>query len=611
MGKYTELARDIIEKVGGKENVTDLKHCVTRLRFTLKDESEADDEALKNMKGVVTVVKAMGQYMVVIGEHVADVFDEVCLQLGMKGNAVQTDASQEKKSILDRVLGVVMSGMVPILNLLCACGIIKGMTVLTALFGLSADSGVYALLNAAGDCLFYCLPMVLGFNIAKKFAIDPFFGLLLGAALTYPTLQGVDLDFFGYTVNVTYTSSFLPVLFGLCFAVPLYKWLNKHLHKLLKGFLTPMITLLVAFPLTFLVIGPFANAVGNGINFLLNFIFGISPVIGGVVLGGLWQILVMFGVHGIPVMFAFYDLLAGNPSAVLAMVGGASFAVCGTLAAVIVRSRSDELRSAGGPALVSAFLGVTEPAMYGIIIPRKQLLASTCIGGAAGGLMVGLLGLKMFTYSGLGIIGTLGLLDPANPNILGIVVNVIVPSVVSFLVTMVMYKEKDGGEKTEEKKAPEEKEGKKAITIRMPADGTVHPMTDSADEVFAGQTLGRGCLIIPENGMVYAPVSGTVSTLFPTKHAIGIESDDGVEVLIHIGINTVSLEGKYFEAKVSQGEKVRGGQPLVSFDKEAIEKAGYLTEIPLVITNTQDYLDVVEIDHNRHKHGDDILKILC
>lgn len=616
MGKYTELASVIIKNVGGKENVKDLTHCVTRLRFYLKDESKAKDEVLKQTDGVISVVKAMGQYMVVIGEHVGDVFDEVCLQLGIKpGQKVVKEP--EKKSLLDRALAVIMAGMGPTLNLLCACGIIKGLTVVAAMLGLSQTSGIYALLNAAGDCLFYSMPLMLGYNVAKKFEIDPFFGLLLGAALTYPTIQGVDLDFFGHVVNATYTSSFLPVLFGLMFAIPLYKWLDRHIHKLLKGFLTPMITLLISFPLTFIVIGPLANLVSTGISYVLNFVFEVSPVLGGVILGGAWQILVMFGVHGIPTMFAFYDLLAGTPSAMLANTGIVCFAVCGTLLAVVLKTKSTQLKSAGGSALVSAFLGVTEPAMYGIIVPRKQILAATCVGGAAGGLMVGLCGLKMYTYAGMGIIGMLGLLNPEGANIFGVLLAIVVPFAVAFAISMVIYRDLDedagaAGAGTDKAKTAKSESGAgmHLPTVKMPVDGTVRAMADSCDEVFAAETLGKGCVILPKNGNVYAPVDGTVSALFPTKHAVGIVSEDGVEILIHIGINTVALEGKYFETRVSQGEHVKAGQLLVTFDKEAIEKAGYATEIPMVITNSKDYLDVVELDHEYHEHGEDILKII-
>lgn len=616
MGKYTELAAAIIKNVGGKENVNDLRHCVTRLRFRLADESKANDDVLKNMDGVMTVVKAMGEYMVVIGEHVADVYDEVCLQLGRPGEKSSAPAAaaepEKKKSLLDRALGVIRAGMGPTLNLMCACGIIKGITVVAAMLGLASDSGIYMMLNAAGDCIFYSLPLVLGFNVAKKNNIDPFFGLLLGAAMTYPTIQGVDLNFFGYTVNATYTSTFLPVLFGLMFAIPLYKWLDAHIHKLLKGFLTPMIALLIAFPLTFIIIGPVAQVVASGINIAINFIFNLSPLIGGMVVGALWQVLVMFGVHGQLVAFAFYDLLAGNPSALMAVTMVISFAVCGTLLAVTLRSKSQQLKSVSGSALVSAIFGITEPAMYGVIIPRKQIFAATCIGGAAAGLVCGIFGLKLYTYAGMGIIGMLGYLNPTGPNhILGLALAVIAPFVVAFLISMAIFKDDDdtpaGGDK-----APETKTENKAnaITIQAPVDGTVRSMTSSSDEVFASETLGKGCLILPDNGNVYAPVNGTVCSLFPTKHAIGLISEDGVEILLHIGINTVSLEGKYFKEKVKQGDSVKAGQLLLSFDKDAIEKEGYSTEIPVVITNCKEYLDVVELDHEHHTHGDDIVKII-
>lgn len=609
MGKYTKLAETIIQNVGGKENVTDLRHCVTRLRFRLKDESLADDETLRHTDGVISIVKAAGQYMVVIGEHVADVYDEVCRQLGMD-LAVPKQETEKKKSPIDFFLGVIMSGMGPILNLLCACGIIKGLLVIAAMAGLSTESGAYALLNAAGDCIFYSLPLILGFNAARKFEIDPFFGLLFGAALTYPSIQGTDLDFFGYTVNATYTSTFLPVLFGLLIGIPLYRFFDRHLPGLIKGFLTPMLTLLIAFPLTFIVIGPVANLVGVGINFVLNFIFEISPVLGGLIMGGIWQILVMFGVHGIPTMFAFYDLLAGNPSTMLAMSSCACFGVCGALLTVTLKSRIRKTRTQSSAALVSAFLGVTEPAMYGIIIPRKTLLAVVCIGGAAGGLVNGLMGMKLYTYAGMGIIGSLGLLNPDAPNILSILVAIVVPFIVTFLLSMMVYNpekdlEVDGNAADKDRKTAEGK-----ILIASPSDGTVKALSESSDEVFATETLGRGCLILPDNGNVYAPLSGTVTTLFPTKHAIGITGDNGVEVLVHIGINTVNLQGQYFEAKVAQGDHVEKGQLCIIFEKEKIEAEGFSVEMPVVVTNTSQYTDVVELDHEHHTHGDDVIAVL-
>lgn len=606
--KYTKLASDIIENVGGKGNVKDLKHCVTRLRFTLKDESKANDEVLKNMKGVVTVVKSIGQYMVVIGEHVPYVYDEVCLQLGFTNKDSSVENKTDEKKKLDKVLSVIMKIMGPTLNLLCACGIIKGIAILTLTFGLSTQSSIYMLLNAAGDSLFYCFPLVLGYNTAKHANIDPYFGLLFGAALIYPTIQGVDLNLFGFTVNATYTSSFLPVIFGLLVAIPVYKFLDKHLPMVIKGFMTPLITLLICFPLTFAFIGPFATLIGKGISVAINFLFDTYPIIAGVLLGGFWQVLVMFGIHGVLITFAFYDLIAGTPSAIIAISSIPCYAVAGALLAIAIKTKSDNLKGIGISAFISSIFGVTEPGMYGVIVPRKKIFISTCIAGAAGGLIIGITKLKMYTYAGMGLIGTLGLINPGKPNFFAIGLAMIVPFAISFMLTMTVFKD-NNDEKTDSKdNIVSNKE--KSYKISMPINGIIQPLKQCSDHAFAQETLGKGCLIIPEDNNVYAPIKGTVQTLFPTKHAIGIVGENGVEILIHIGINTVNLEGRYFDAKIKQGDKVDLGQCLVSFDKSKIEEEGYSTETIMIVTNTSDYLDVVEVDHDKHNHGDTALKII-
>ena len=538
--KYTDLAKDIIREVGGKENVNSLRHCITRLRFKLKDESVANDENLKNMKGVVTVVKAGGEYMVVIGEHVADVYDEVCDQLGIAGERdLQVNEDEDKnKSLLDRALGIIMAGMGPALNLLCACGIIKGLNLVFVMLGLSTDSGIYMLLNAAGDSLFYAMPVLLGFNVSKKLGIDPYFGLLFGTALTYPTIQGIDLDLFGFTVNATYTSSFLPVMFGLIVAAPLYRFLNDRLSPLVKGFLTPLLTLAIMFPLTFALIGPFANLVGNGLNYAINFLFNISPIIGCTVLAGLWQILVMFGIHGVPMMFAFMDLMAGNPNTMIGCVSAVCFGVSGILFATMIKSRNQDFKATCGSAGISAVLGVTEPGMYGIIVPRKLLLGISCVAGAVSGFIMGIFGMKAYTYAGMGLIGMLGLINPSNPQILPIILAVIVTFAVGFALTMVLYKDDNASESS---KTVKHDDGKKPESILMPVNGEVRALSESSDEAFSTGLLGKGVVIFPESEEVVSPIDGTIRTFFPTKHAIGIVSDDGLEVLLHIGINTVNL----------------------------------------------------------------------
>lgn len=613
MSKYTKLASDIIENVGGKENVERLTHCVTRLRFKLIDESKANDDVLKNMEGVVTVVKSIGQYMVVIGEHVGEVFDEVCNQLGFDNQVAVNKEAKQKKSFINKALNVIMGGMGPILNLLCACGIIKGLTVLLTFAGLNTESGIYMLFNAAGDCFFYFLPLMLGYNLAKKFEIDPFFGVILAGAMCYPTIQNVELNILGYVVKASYTSTFMPILFGLLFAAPLYKAIDKYMPKTIKGFMTPLLTLMISFPLTFVIIGPFANLIGTGLNMLLTSICGFSPLLAGLLLGGLWQVFVMFGVHGILTVFAFMDLISGNPSQMLAFSYGACFATCGTVLAVLLRTKDENLKSVALPSFISSIFGVTEPATYGVTLPRKKMFVINCIGGAVGGLVVALAGLKMYSYAGMGIIGLLGFVNPLEPNFIGIAIMTIAPFIVSLILGLISYKDSDYDYLDNNFSTPSEKEVKsleKQEIFITPVTGSVQPLSCSKDDAFASEALGKGCLLIPDNGEVYSPCDGTVRTLFPTKHAIGIVSENGCEILIHIGINTVSLDGKYFESHVSQGDKVKAGQLLVTFEKDKIEKAGYNCEIPMMVTNTFDYLDVFELDHEHHNHGDSILKVV-
>ena len=471
------------------------------------------------------------------------------------------------------------------------------------------------LLNAAGDCFFYFLPLMLGYNLAKKFEIDPFFGLILAAALCYPAIQNVDVNIFGLTVNTTYTATFMPVLFGMIFAAPLYKFVDRHLPTNIKGFMTPLLTLLISFPLTFIVIGPIANLIGVGLNTVLTSICEFSPLIAGLLLGGLWQVFVMFGVHGVLTVIAFMDLIAGNPSQMLAFSYPASFATVGTVLAVYLRTKDLQLKSIALPAFISSIFGVTEPATYGVTLPRKKMFVINCIGGAVGGIVVALANLKMFSYAGMGIIGLLGFIAPVSPNFIGIVLMAVIPFVVSLALGLMLYKDSDYDYLKDSKNIDQQEVVSNTthldvVNLEMITNGVIKELTTTQDDAFASGALGKGCLIIPDDGKVYAPCDGIIKTLFPTKHAIGIESNEGIEVLIHIGINTVALEGKYFSAHVDQGDKVQKGQLLVSFDKDKIEEAGYSCEIPVLITNSSNYLDVLEVDLDHHEIGENMLKVI-
>ncbi len=612
MGKYSKLAEDIIKNVGGKENIIDLKHCITRLRFNLKDESIANDDVLKNMDGVITIMKSMGQYMVVIGEHVPHVYTEVCEKIGMKpyGGQEGEEAKEKKSSLFNRVLNVVMGGMGPCLNMICASGIVKGVTTLLTVSGIiKPEDGVYLLLTAIGDAIFFYLPLMLGQNVAKKLEMDPFLGFLIGAIMCYPAINGVDINLFGHVFNATYTGSFLPVVFMIAAAAPLERFIKKYVPDLVSNFIVPVLVLIIVIPIGFVLIGPVANLIGVGINYGMNSLIEVSPLIAGTLLAGFYQVFVLFGVSGVLYMFPFMDLMQGIPSQLMAYTYFACFAQIGVVLAIYLKTKDKKLKSIALPAFISGIFGVTEPAIYGVTLPRIKMFVVSCIGSATAGIVVYFANIMMYTYAGMGVIGLLGLLNPKGPEILPLIIATVVPFIFSFVVAYLTYKDDGVEAKIDTKEDGKvEKTGKE--TVFAPIKGEVAPLKESADAAFACEALGKGIVIKAEEGKVVAPFDGVVRTLFPTKHAIGIASDNGCEMLIHVGYNTVQLEGKYFESFVAQGDTVKKGDLLVSFDINQIKEEGYSTETPVVITNTDNYLDIIETKNKSVEAGEELLTVI-
>lgn len=632
MGKYRELAADIIAHVGGKENVTGLRHCVTRLRFNLADVKKADTDYLKKREGVITVVNSAGEYMVVIGEHVHDVYLDVCDVLGVDAgdNAqvkMEGSSGGKKKNLLLRVVDIVMSAMGPTLNLMCAAGIIKGVLALATMFGLPADSGYYMLFNAIGDAFFYFMPMLLGYNLAKKFNVDPVFGFIVAAAMLYPTIQGVDLHIFGMTVNATYTSTFLPVVFTMGIAIPLYKWLDGHLSKRVKSFLAPAIVLAVAVPIGFSLIGPVANLIGYGLSIVINAIFNTFPLVAAIILGGLHQVFVLFGIHGVIYMVPFLELLQGHPAKMLAYSFVPSFAQIGVVLAIYLKTKDKKLKDIALPAFFSGIFGVTEPAIYGVTLPRIKMFVISCIGGAVGTAIAAIGGVTFYSYTGMGVIGLLGLINPNGPtNFVAISLMVVVAFVLSFVLAWFLYKDEDGtsenalteqGEKNQKKhaekaaaKAAKNAAGLQKTEIAAPMSGAVKPLGACSDEAFASEVLGKGVVIVPENGIVTAPFDGVVENLFATRHAIALKDKKGCSVLIHIGMDTVRLDGEGFKAFVKQGDTVKKGDKLLEVDINTAKAKGYSLETPVLVTDADQYADVVEMAGQTVKAGEPLLTVL-
>ncbi|WP_339226131.1 beta-glucoside-specific PTS transporter subunit IIABC [Oceanobacillus sp. FSL K6-2867] len=633
--KYEQLAKDIIDLVGGTENVNSVTHCVTRLRFRLKDHDKADKKALEDHEDVVTVRESSGQFQVVIGNHVPEVYKAVVTEGGFE-NEKQEDNNDEKdekkKGPLSSFIDIISNIFLPVLPLLMATGIIKGFnSMFVALGWLENTSGTYQILNVIGDGFFTFLPIFLGYTAMKKFGGTPFLGMAIAAALVHPSLAAigesepfmtlfsgtvlespVQVSFLGIPIILmSYTASVVPIILSTYFAAKVERWFASIIPQVVKSFIVPFLTLLIIVPLTFIIIGPIATWLAQSIGFAIQTGYEFVPLVAGIIVGGFWQVLVIFGVHWGIIPIYYNNLAVQGYDMLIAMTFAASFAQIGAVLAVWIRTKNKKLKRLSLPAFVSGFFGVTEPAIYGITLPLKTPFIMSCIGSAAGGAIIAMTGAALYSAGPLGVFKIPTFIHPENGidgGFWGMMISIIVAFAVAFVLTYffgrISQKENTeavvGDGKMQEDVYDEELvEGdvNNADTettvqnenILSPANGDIIPLSSIQDEVFSSEAMGKGVAIHPNEGRMYAPANGLVTTLFKTKHAIGIKTDNGAEVLIHIGMDTVQLDGEFFEAHIEQGDKVKAGDLLVEFDINKIEEAGYSVTTPIVITNTNEY----------------------
>lgn len=620
MGKYHALAKDIVKNVGGKENVLGLVHCITRLRFTLKDESLAKDEILKNMDGVVTVMKSGGQYQVVIGNHVPEVFEEVMPLLSLGGENVP---EEEKKSgkLLDRAIDVVSGIFQPILGIMAACGMLKGLNTLFVTLGLYTDTcGGYMIINAAGDALFTFLPLFLGYTAAKKFKLKPMLGLAIGAAMCYPAIQQsalsaageplynvlsgtmfsspVYIDFFGIPViSVDYTGTVIPVILAVWFAAKCEKLFNKFIPDLVKFFFVPMLTLLVTLPIAILFLGPVATFGSTLISEFTLAIRSFSPLLAGAVVGATWQILVIFGMHWGFIPVYINNVMTLGYDNVMMPFFACTFATSAVVLAIFFKTKNKQLKEMAIPNFISGIFGVTEPAIYGILLPLKKPFIISCIAGGIGGAFYGHFNFRKFILGGMGIFELPNMMNPDGSmgNIIVAFAGIAISMVVGFVLTMLFYKEKE--------------ETAAVVTISSPLKGKLVQLSDVKDDAFSSGALGEGVAVMPEEGVLYAPADGTISAFFPTGHAIGLTTTEGVELLMHVGMDTVQLEGKGFKPLAAAGDTVKKGQKLLEFDMEYISKAGFSLVTPILVANTAEYTAVTPSKGENISYGEELLTV--
>lgn len=602
---YGKLAVDIIDAVGGKSNIIKASRCATRLRLVLKETTNEAKENVSNLTGVITVVESGGQFQVVIGTHVGKVFDKVASELNLDSNAIE-DAP--KASVLNRIIATMSAVFAPFIYILAAAGILQGCLILINMVNPSFSStGTYEVLSFMSWAPFTFLPIFIAITASKHFKCNTFIAVACCAALVSPTwaeiasriADGESIKFLGISLaETTYTSSVLPPLFLVWILSYVEKFVDKRLPDVVKALFTPFICMLVMVPLTILAIGPLSDSLATGIANGYNALYNFAPAVAAAVIGGLWQIVVIFGVHwGVtPMCLANYDLYGMDTFQAFQTM--AVVAQAGAVFGVFIKARNRKTKNIALSAGVTGIFGITEPAIYGVNLKFKKPFICGCIAGAIGAVVGSFFNIAYYAYAGLP--GLLTVVNAITPNNSKSIIGMLIGAAISFFGAIILVQVIGFGEKeTEEKNENNDvnvNEGQPILNmgikeIKSPISGKVIELEKVNDPVFSSGAMGKGVAIEPIDNKVYAPFDGVIEFIADTKHAIGLLSDDGVEVLIHVGMDTVKMNGKGFDVKTKVNSKVKAGDLLLEFDKSVIEKEGYSLITPIVITNADNYED--------------------
>ena len=599
--EYKALAQDILSRVGGKENIVSLVHCATRLRFKLKENKKADAEGLKMNPGIIMVVESGGQFQVVIGNHVHDVWQAVRSEAGLTDDSEPVAETGEKTSVLGQIIDVVSGIFTPFIGVLAASGILKGMLALAVVCGwLAPQQATYQIWFAASDALFFFFPLFLGYTAGKKFGGNPFITMVIGGALTHPLMiQAFEASqvsgagathFLGIPVTfINYSSSVIPIILASWASCWLERRSNAVLPPAMKNFFTPAICLAVVVPLTFLAIGPVATWLSQLLAHGYQIIYAVAPWLAGAAMGALWQVCVIFGLHWGLVPLMINNLAVLGQDSMLPMLLPAVMGQVGAALGIFLRSRDARQKVLAGSAISAGIFGVTEPAIYGLNLPLRRPFIFGCVAGAIGGAIVGFSNSHVYSFGFANIFTLAQMIPPQgiDATLWGGAIGIVAALVISCVLTFVAGMPKSSAGEAAVVTAPAGEND-----ILAPMSGSVLALDQVPDGTFASGLLGQGVAIIPAIGKVIAPFSGEVASLFQTKHAIGLLSDSGIELLIHVGIDTVKLNGEPFTAHVKEGDRVQAGDLLLEFDRQAILDAGYDLATPIIISNSDGYRSV-------------------
>ncbi|KFM93311.1 beta-glucoside-specific PTS transporter subunit IIABC [Bacillus paralicheniformis] len=595
---YTQTARDVLQHVGGKENIAHLEHCSTRLRFTLIDQNKANVPALEKTPGVIAV-RMSGQCQVVIGNDVIEVYEKLTGLLGgsPSGQNGSSNQPKEKRKVGTVLLDFIVGVFQPLVPAIAGGGILKSFLLLFSLFGLMDAKGqTYQILNMVGDAPLYFLPLLVAVTTANKLKVNPLVALSAVGALILPNMTAMlteGAQLFSFDVkNIAYAYQVFPAILSVLLYAQVEKWFTRISPKPIRIFFVPMMSLVITVPITLLLLGPIGFTAGQGFTALILAMFDKVGWVAVAILAAVLPFMVASGMHKAMVPYAVTTMgNLGKEALYLPASLAHNLAESGACFAIALRTKDKVLRSTAISAGISAFFGITEPALYGVTLQNKRVLSSVMIGSFIGGIFIGLVGLQAFVLVGPGLASmSMFISDELPRNFMFAVIGFAISFVVAFAAAFIFGKDR----KIEEKK----KEAEQGVfaeklgadeTFKSPVIGQMISLSDVEDDIFSSKVMGEGIAIIPSKGELYAPVDGEISLLFETNHALGMKTANGVEVLFHIGIDTVQLEGKFFKPWVQAGDQVKAGDLLIQFDLEKIKEAGYDPVTLAVITNTDQY----------------------
>ncbi|RKD34009.1 beta-glucoside-specific PTS transporter subunit IIABC [Lacrimispora algidixylanolytica] len=618
---FAKTAETVLEKVGGEKNVIGLTHCMTRLRFVLKDGNIPKDAEIEKIPGVIRVIRQGGQYQVVIGNEVSNVYNEL-LKLGKFEETTGSNGDGPKENLFSRLSGFIAGCMTPLLPAMLGCGMIKVVLTLLTTFNLvDSASSTYIALEAAGDAFFYFMPILLAMTTAKRLGSNIYLAMVMAAFLLHPKLGALlaegSTTYFGLPVtSANYASSVLPVLLMVPLMGYIERFADKICPSLVKVFLKPLIVIFVTIPVALVVVGPLGSILGNYLASGISLLYSNVGWLAIMLLSAAMPFIVMTGMHYALLPIATIGIASLGFDAILIITMFCSNLAQGAASiAVAIKNKDKDVKSAASAAGISAIVaGVTEPAMYGVTLKYKTPMIASVIGAGVAGLYAGITHVVAYSMGGspssLSIIQMIG--GDSFKNMTNGIITLFISLIVTFVMTMILYKpevvEEDSPavlEPVEEKKPLVE-----TIELSSPLTGTIIPLSQVEDAVFSGGILGEGVALIPEEGKVFAPVDGTISAITDTKHAVGMTSDDGVEILIHVGLDTVQLGGEGFVLHCKTGDKVKRGALLLEFDMQKIKEAGFPLTTPVLVSNMNQFVSLKAIEKKQVKAGETLITIV-